>query len=808
MRNPSLHILVTLILAGSIACEAARKPVVPDLIKGELPDAFHDWNLGPTGARGWIWGWNLETTDSRQILITSVKEDTPAFGVLRKGDVILGTNGKLFDADARKLFGNAVTDAETEEKAGRLNVLRWRDGKTESVVIQLRVLGAYHDASPWECRKSAEIVDVGCRYIVNNLKEGVDGKINILALLASGKEEYLPIVRDYARRLAPSDLRLKMSPASSMASWHWGYTNLLLTEYFLATGDREVLPAIREYTVRLAEGQSGAGSWGHTMAWPQWNDGKEHGRLGGYGALNQAGLICQLSLILGKKCGVSAPQVDQAIERGNLFFGFYVGKGSIPYGDNPPDMSFHDDNGKNGIAALLFDAQDKQKEAQFFSRMAVASYGERERGHTGNYFSYLWGALGAMRAGPEAVSAYLKKQRWYLDLNRSHNGQFPYQGGAGSSKSEHLYSNWDCTGAFILSYLLPEGRLFMTGRGVKVRNALVGQALTDTIVAGREFNSWDKGAGSYRSLSVAQLLQALRSWSTVVRQRAARLLAEQEELPLEEVIKRLDASDYESRYGACQAIAILGARGLSAVKPLRELLWDQDPWLRILAAKALTAVGAPAAQLVPDFLKMISEEEFSGSGEVVQRYLAFCLFCRGGVLGMEGLLAHSVQGIDLGELRPAVERILKNPDARARATVKSLYHQLNYEEIKPFLPAVIRSIVDPAPTGIMFADAIRLEGLDLLARHRVREGMELCLAVLDLDSWGKRNRILRCLRALRKYGGAAKPLLPQLQEIQMQLLRHRERRSLEAQIDELSSLIEVLENAPEENEALRSLSLP
>ena len=168
------------------------------------------------------------------------------------------------------------------------------DGKTESVVIQLRVLGAYHDASVG-VSKSVEIVDVGCRYIVNNLKRK-DGKINVLAL-HPGKR-FLPIVRDYARRLAPSDLRLKMSPASSMASWHWGYTNLLLTEYFLATGDREVLPAIREYTIRLAEGQSGVGSWGHTMAWPQWNDGKEHGRLGGYGALNQAGLKCQLSLIL------------------------------------------------------------------------------------------------------------------------------------------------------------------------------------------------------------------------------------------------------------------------------------------------------------------------------------------------------------------------------------------------------------------------------------------------------------------------------------------------------------------------------
>ena len=288
-----------------------------------------------------------------------------------------------------------------------------------------------------------------------------------------------------------------------------------------------------------------------------------------------------------------------------------------------------------------------------------------------------------------------------------------------------------------------------------------------------------------------------------MRQRAAKILAEQEGLPLEELIARLDSADYESRYGACQAISILGARGLPAMKPLRELLWDEDPWLRILAAKALAAVGAPAAQLVPDFLKIISEEEFSGSGELVQRYLAFCLFCRGGVLGMEGILARSVEGMDLGELRPAVERILKNPDARARATVKSLYHQLDYEEIKPLLPAVIRSIVEPAPTGIMFADAIRLEGLDLLARHKVQVGMELCLEILDLDSWGKRNRILRCLKALRQYGGAAKPLLPQLREIQAQLLRHRERRTLELQIDELSSLIEVLESAPEEDGTLR-----
>ena len=35
-------------------------------------------------------------------------------------------------------------------------------------------------------------------------------------------------------------------------------------------------------------GQSSAGTWGHGFAWKIVNEGKLHGRLRGYGALNQA----------------------------------------------------------------------------------------------------------------------------------------------------------------------------------------------------------------------------------------------------------------------------------------------------------------------------------------------------------------------------------------------------------------------------------------------------------------------------------------------------------------------------------------
>jgi hypothetical protein len=48
-----------LILGGHALAAPAT---VPDLTQGGKKDDTHDWTLGPTGARGWIWGRDLETT--------------------------------------------------------------------------------------------------------------------------------------------------------------------------------------------------------------------------------------------------------------------------------------------------------------------------------------------------------------------------------------------------------------------------------------------------------------------------------------------------------------------------------------------------------------------------------------------------------------------------------------------------------------------------------------------------------------------------------------------------------------------------
>ena len=101
-------VLVAVAVDGSPAQEKApvirgltakgRKwmPEIPDFTRGGKKNDKHDWNLGPTGARGWMWGMRLRTDYARQILITKVDPGSPADGILQVDDVVLAlTAGSL-----------------------------------------------------------------------------------------------------------------------------------------------------------------------------------------------------------------------------------------------------------------------------------------------------------------------------------------------------------------------------------------------------------------------------------------------------------------------------------------------------------------------------------------------------------------------------------------------------------------------------------------------------------------------------------------------------------------------------------------
>jgi len=805
------------------------KPPVPDLTADGQPDDKHDWNLGPTGARGWIWGWKLETSDARQVWVTSVAPGSPAAGLLAPGDVLLGVDGRPFEEDPRRALGHAIGAAEASD--GALRLLRWREGESAPITLKLPVLGGYGDAAPWDCARSSAVLARAVDHIAGHMKGDIDGMVNALALLATGDRRHDEAVRKLALQVARDTRDVTLAGRTSgLFAWKWGYRLLFLCEYFLATGDREVLSAIALYALTIAEGQSGVGTWGHGMAWPDLNGGALHGRLGGYGAVNQAGLVCHLALVLAQKCGVRGEELQSAIERANRFAAFYMGKGAIPYGDHRPGWDVHDDNGKNSLAAVLFDLQGMKDEARFFAKMTAASYGERERGHTGNYFSYLWGPLGAARGGPAAAAAFLAEQRWYYDLARRHDGSFGYQGGAGMDGGEHQYADWDCTGAFVLANALPLRRLYITGRGAdpgdpgelgdpgdpgdpgelgELGDPVVGRELGDTIAAGRGFNSWDLGAAHYAAKPVDELLALTHSWSPAVRSRAAEALAKSSDVPdgrptaqhhprlVEQLAAQLADGALDARYGACQALGALGAQSAAAVPGLIETLGSDDVWLRIEAAYALASIGEPARAAVPTMLRLAVKDDPADTRQFTQRYLAFCLFYRGGALGMRGLLARSLDGVDRELLYPAVRRMLQNDDGRARATIETVYANLDLEEVMPLLPAIVEAIEVASPSGVMFSSGIRLAGLDLLARHRVAEGLPLCLKVIELDLWGKQDRAARCLKALAQYGGAARPVLPELRALEAALASHKEARSLAAALELCRRTIQDIEAATE-----------
>jgi hypothetical protein len=234
---------------------------------------------------------------------------------------------------------------------------------------------------------------------------------------------------------------------------------------------------------------------------------------------------------------------------------------------------------------------------------------------------------------------------------------------------------------------------------------------------------------------------------------------------------------------------------LPAVPKLTALLKHEDLWLRVKAAEALAQIGKPAISTLPGLLEQLAQGPTKADPRgMEQRYLCSSVF---GVM-----LKNSVEGVDRDLLYKAVAAGLKNQDGRARGQVGNIYQQLNYEEIKPLLPAIHEAIVKPAPSGIMFADGVRLSGLELLAQHRIREGMALSLDTMDIERWGKKNRIDRCLKALATYGGAAKPLLPRIRQLEQDLVKHSEARGLQPTIDQVRKLISDIESSEEAPELI------
>lgn len=441
-----LGLLVGLLSACVPALPAQDEPppVTRVMRRMDLPVQF-----GPTGVSGYVF--------RNQLVVTAVVADSPANGRVEPGDLIHGVGGRDFapDADPRKALGKVVTAVESQGGELELRILRGTQKLRPK--IRLRAMGSYDKSWTKGRAKMDRVFREAVAYLIHNQQRAliqtnhVARCSNGLLLLASDDPAALEVVRRAVYRVVEDPL------TSGYTGWSRGYSGILLAEYYLKTGDKVVLPKLRELARSIPAGQMACGSWGHRMPWD------------GYGAVNQIGLACYLAMVLFEECGVDVD--DEAMQVSTRFFKSYAGKGWIPYGDHVPYQG-RSDAGKNGIAAVALDVLGGHEvEVRDFARSTAASFEHREVGHTGAYFSYLWGPVGAARAPAVEYDRFMAEQTWYYDLARDHEGGIVCQPNPENltGRTPGTYTQWGAvgtTGAMALHFAWPRQslRIFRAGQ--------------------------------------------------------------------------------------------------------------------------------------------------------------------------------------------------------------------------------------------------------------------------------------------------------------------------------------------------------
>ena len=753
---------------------------VPDLTKdSQSVDRKLTYNLGATGLRGWIYtkaANNLDaaqgrtTLASRQILVTHVGAASPADGVVLVDDVILGVDGKPFGDDARKSIALAIQEAETKARGGLLKLRVWRGGQMRDLKLKLAVMGSYSDTAPWNCEKSERILDAAIKVLEKEtMTSNWTGFIQGLALLATGKPEYLPKLREFAHGLAKDSLDPDYKPSGPTwgRTWDMSYRLLFLSEYFMVTRDQEVLPAIEKSALQLARGQSMYGTFGHGFA-ALTKDGKFNGSVPPYGPVNMAGLPANLAIVLAKKCGVKHPEVDRAIIRTAGFFGYFTDKGAIPYGEHEP-WPYHENNGKNSITALMFAAiGDKPKETEFFARMATAGFASREYGHTGQGFSYLWSALGAAVGGPETAAAFIRKSSWHLDLVRRSDGSFTYDGGeqygAGRTHDNTYYGKSSYNGlspaaTYVLTYALPLRKLVITGRDLDSSGWLNKTDATAAAAAGH----FDLDR---RGLSPAELIKAFGNWSPIVRGWAAQELASRPESKsmVADLIKLADTGNPHQIQGACEALGLINTP--EALPILIKQLAHPDRWVRYKAAAAVKKMGGTVKPAIESILKaLVATAEpswpirWEDPVQIAHGQLASAVF--------SGSLREELKKVDPKLRNQAIRAVSTNPDGMARATLEYCFrNQLSENDVIELAPVILAAVESPSPADTMFNNVIRMAGLKALTKYHFEEGITAAVGLAKTQGGhGSESRTGEIMKMITSYGSAAKPQIPALREL-------------------------------------------
>jgi len=455
----------------------------------EVPGWFY--NLGITGLRA-----ELVASEPKALLVRYVFPMSPADGLVRAGDLVIGAGGHPFEDDHRDGYGETVFGAhgpvaelaqileacQGDAGTGTLALTIRRGREIEEVELEVgQRYGSYSATYPRDCPKCDKVLAEVLAYLVDHQDEDgsfgdpVHNTFAPLALLASGEPAHLPAVARNARH------HCRVSRTKDLALVNWSYMSaaIVLSEYYLATREPWVLPELQRIHDRIAHSQyldmsqidpqarithpdaypkgpqSSHGGWGH-------NPGFE-----GYGPIAMVTAQGALAYALMHRCGITIDRRshDAAyafLERGTgrngyVWYGDQVGGGP----ENWADM------GRTGAAGI----------ANQLSPYAGKEYRERALAHAGVIgrhpqsfpdthgsppMGMAYAALGA-NVDPASFRELMDANRWWFTMAQCTDGSFYYQpnrDNAGYGSDARMVAS--SVVAFILT--IPKRSLVITGK--------------------------------------------------------------------------------------------------------------------------------------------------------------------------------------------------------------------------------------------------------------------------------------------------------------------------------------------------------
>ena len=315
---------------------------------------------------------------------------------------------------------------------------------------------------------------------------------------------------------------------------------------------------------------------------------------------------------------------------------------------------------------------------------------------------------------------------------------------------------------YVLSYALPQQRLYITGKDANKSNWLTRKDVDDAIVSGRFDVDRDRK-------NVSELVAALGDWSPIVRSWAAEELAERPESKtmVPQLISLAEGTNPNVRQGACETLGCI--KSPEALPVLVRLLKHEDRWLRVKAANALKNMGDVARPVLPGMLKAVVDTAepikpivWDDPFQLTHGELADALF--------QGLMRNSIEGIDTNLLYPAIKAVAGNADGRARGALNNtLEKHLKLEDIEVLAPDILAAVMVKAPADTMFGNSIRMSALKVLVKYRYREGMRACVHFAKTQGGhGSENRTGEIMKLLMTYGATARGEIQGLKELIVQ----------------------------------------